>query len=61
MTKPSKRFDWSYAETRRRQIRAGERMTPAERLEWLEEMLDELLPFVGLARAVERSREKRLD
>ena len=26
-------------------------MTPAERLAWLEEMLDELLPLVGRARA----------
>jgi hypothetical protein len=27
-------------------------MTPAERLAWLEEMLDELLPLVGRARRV---------
>jgi len=36
-------------------------MTPAERLAWLEEMLDELLPLVGRARAVEREREKTPD
>jgi hypothetical protein len=50
--------DWSHAETRRRQNQAGLRMTPAERLAWLEEMLDELLPLVGRARAVERERKK---
>jgi len=37
---------------------AGALMTTAERLAWLEEMLDELLPLVGRARAVERAREK---
>ena len=35
-------------------------MTPAERLAWLDEMLDELLPLVGRARVegtpVEKSR-----
>jgi hypothetical protein len=44
-------FGWSRDETRRRQLRAGLAMTPAERLAWLEEMLDELLPLVGRARA----------
>ncbi len=42
---------WSHEDTRRRQIRAGLLMTPAERLAWLEEMLDELLQLVGRARA----------
>ena len=58
---PPTSFGWSHADTRRRQIRAGVRMTPAERLAWLEEMLDELLPLVGRARAVERKREKTSD
>lgn len=53
---PPSGFGWSHAETRQRQVRAGTRMTPAERLAWLEEMLDELLPVVGRARAVERAR-----
>jgi hypothetical protein len=51
------RLDWTHAETRRRQIRAGLRMTPAERLAWLEETLDELLPLVGRARAVDQVRD----
>lgn len=46
-------FGWSRAETRRRQLRAGLQMTPAERLAWLEEMLDELLPLLGRARSAE--------
>jgi hypothetical protein len=33
-------------------------MTPAERLKWLEEMLDELLPLVGRARDAERKVER---
>ena len=51
-------LDWSHADTRRRQERAGLQMTPAERLVWLEEMLEELLPLVGRARAAERARDK---
>jgi hypothetical protein len=51
-------LDWSHVDTRRRQIRAGMLMTPAERLAWLEEMLDELLPLVGRARAPERADTK---
>jgi len=41
---------WTHEGTVRRQFEAGLRMTPAERLLWLEEMLDELLPLVGRAR-----------
>lgn len=52
-------FGWSRSDTRRRQIAAGALMTPAERLDWLEEMLDEILPLVGRARQVERAREPR--
>lgn len=54
-------FGWSRAATSRRQRRAGLSMTPAERLDWLEEMLDELLPLLGRARraAREHSREPR--
>lgn len=32
------------------QIRIGLSMTPAERLRWLEETVEELRPWVGLAR-----------
>lgn len=43
-------LEWTHEGTVRRQLEAGLRMTPAERLRWLEEMLDELLPLVGRAR-----------
>jgi hypothetical protein len=56
-SKTSADSDWSFAGTRRRQRRAGLLMTPAERLAWLEEMLDELLPLVGRARDAEKKRE----
>ncbi|NOZ93433.1 MAG: hypothetical protein GXP47_01675 [Acidobacteria bacterium] len=54
-------FGWSRAATSRRQRRAGLSMTPAERLDWLEKMLDELLPLLGRARQAgrEHSREPR--
>ncbi len=45
---------WTRAETSRRQREVGLRMTPAERLAWLEDILDELLPLVGRARHAER-------
>ncbi|MGD8439083.1 MAG: hypothetical protein PVG53_01005 [Holophagae bacterium] len=48
--RPPAEMGWSHRETRRRQNRLGLRMTPAARLAWLEEMLDELMPFVGRAR-----------
>ncbi len=51
-------FEWSHEDTRRRQIRSGVLMTPAQRLAWLEEMLDELLPLVGRARLLEKTIEK---
>ena len=57
--RPSKDYGWSHSDTRRRQIRAGLHMTPAERLAWLEEMLDELLPLVGRAREAGPTAEKR--
>jgi hypothetical protein len=36
-------------------------MTPAERLAWLEEMLDELLPLVGRARGGQQTPENSRD
>ncbi len=53
----SAEFDWSYAGNQRRQRRSGLTLTPAERLAWLEEMLDELVPLVGRARSAEEKRE----
>ncbi len=35
---------------REHQIRIGLSMTPAERLRWLEDTVEELRPWVGLAR-----------
>ena len=52
-TEASSPYGWSRDETRTRQLREGLRMTPAEHLAWLEEMLDELQPHVGSARSGE--------
>jgi hypothetical protein len=45
---------WSFDDHRRRQTRRGLEMTPAERLRWLEETMDELREIQGRA-AVRRS------
>ena len=44
-------FDRGYEEHRRRQARVGLRLTPRERLEWLERTLEEMRHLLGLARA----------
>ncbi|HEX4495322.1 MAG TPA: hypothetical protein VIE43_06620 [Thermoanaerobaculia bacterium] len=41
---------WDFAGTRRHHLRRGLRMTPAERLRWLEETVDEMRQLQGLAR-----------
>ena len=41
---------WTFAANRSLQIRKGLELTPAERLRWLEETVEELLPWVGRAR-----------
>jgi hypothetical protein len=41
---------WDFAGARRRHIRQGLLMTPAERLRWLEETVDEMRRLQGLAR-----------
>lgn len=41
---------WDFAGTRRHHIRRGLRLTPAERLRWLEETVDEMRRLQGLAR-----------
>ena len=41
---------WTFAGSRSRVLRMGLEMTPAERLRWLEETVEELLPWVGRAR-----------
>ena len=41
---------WTFAGSRSRGLRMGLEMTPAERLRWLEETVEEMLPWVGRAR-----------
>jgi hypothetical protein len=41
---------WDFAGTRRQHILRGLRMTPVERLRWLEETVDEMRRLQGLAR-----------
>ena len=41
---------WSFEGTRRHHIRQGLRLTPAERLRWLEETVEEMRRLQGLAR-----------
>lgn len=43
-------ISWNFEGTRRHHLRLGLRMTPAERLRWLEETVDEMLRLQGLAR-----------
>jgi len=47
---PDKPGDWSFAGARRQHLRRGLRLTPAERLRWLEETVDEMRRLQGLAR-----------
>lgn len=41
---------WSFEGTRRHHLRQGLLLTPAERLRWLEETVDEMRRLQGLAR-----------
>jgi hypothetical protein len=41
---------WDFAGARRHHLRQGLQMTPAERLRWLEETVDEMRRLQGLAR-----------
>jgi hypothetical protein len=40
---------WTFEGNRLLQLRQGLAMTPAERLRWLEDTVEELLPWVGRA------------
>lgn len=42
--------DWDFEGARRHHIRRGLMLTPAERLHWLEETVDEMRRLQGLAR-----------
>jgi hypothetical protein len=46
----SKEDSWDFEGTRRHHIRLGLRLTPTERLRWLEETVDEMRRLQGLAR-----------
>jgi hypothetical protein len=41
---------WDFEGTRRHHLRRGLQLTPAERLRWLEETVDEMRRLQGLAR-----------
>jgi len=45
-----KEDSWSFEGARRHHIRQGLRLTPAERLRWLEETVEEMRRLQGLAR-----------
>jgi hypothetical protein len=42
--------DWGFKAHRRRQVRVGLGLSPAERLRWLEESMEEFRKLVGRAR-----------
>ena len=50
-------FDRGYDGHRRRQVRLGLALTPAQRLRWLEQTMEELRPLVGRARLAKPTRE----
>ena len=52
------RYGWDRAAHERRQARLGLELTPAERLRWLEETMDELRGLVGRARRPRSAREE---
>lgn len=43
-------WDWSFEGARRHHILAGLKLSPSERLRWLEETVDEMRRLQGLAR-----------
>ena len=49
-SRPGEPEPWTFEGVSLRQLRAGLAMTPAERLRWLEEAVEELGPWVGRAR-----------
>ncbi len=53
----SKEDIWDFEGTRRHHIRLGLRLTPAERLRWLEETVDEMRRLQGLARQGQKVEE----
>lgn len=54
-----KEITWDFEGTRRQHIRLGLQMTPAERLRWLEETVDEMRHLQELARQERKVGETR--
>lgn len=52
-------FDRGFDGHWRRQVRLGLALTPAQRLRWLEQTMEELRPLVGRARLATPPSEKR--
>lgn len=52
-------FDRGFDGHWRRQVRLGLVLTPAQRLRWLEQTMEELRPLVGRARLATPPSEKR--
>ncbi|HWQ69284.1 MAG TPA: hypothetical protein VN494_04905 [Patescibacteria group bacterium] len=50
LSKRSGDLDWDFEGHRRRQAKLGLQLSPAERLRWLEESMEELRKLVGRAR-----------
>jgi len=48
---------WDFEGTRRHHLEMGLRMTPVERLHWLEETVDEMRRLQGLARSGQKAGE----
>lgn len=65
MTEPTRSKDqtgrqeesWDFEGTRRHHIRSGLKLTPVERLRWLEETVDEMRKLQGLARKARKASE----
>lgn len=49
-SKGTEDLDWTFEAHRRRQVRLGLQLSPAERLRWLEQSMEELRKLVGRAR-----------
>ena len=52
-------YTWDFEGARRHHIRQGLRLTPAERLRWLEETVAEMRQLQGLARKERREKPAR--
>lgn len=55
MAEAPKEDRWDFEGARRHHIRSGLRLTPAERLHWLEETVDEMRRLQGLARRAQKN------